>query len=174
MALPWDRRVPCEIQIETDEAFPDFCLFLHSTGSLKPIALAPGQPYRIETREALTWAASVVAVPRTLASDNGQNALAAELDSGKVPPGVLRLESIVFRADLPFYDTRERVIDRYRLESDGSGSLRLVWLGRNEGSRLMKGAWAVAGLLASGSILWLGFWCLHRLFRSRQALRPKA
>jgi len=76
---------------------------------------------------------------------------------------VLRSDSIDFRAYVPFYDSRDRVIDHYRVEVNSGQSLRLVWLGQNEGSRWLKGMWIVAGLSLSASIIAGGFWIVRKV-----------
>jgi hypothetical protein len=179
MGVPGHTRVPRDLVIETDEVYPDHRFFLQSLRGLEPLPLAPGEPYRIDGqgRNGTHRIAYVIAVPRSLVEKEGEGALAAELsphNAGpgefKVVPGVLRSEMIDFRADVPFYDSRDRVIDRYRLEMNSAESLRLVWLGQNEGSPWLKGTWIVVGLSMSVSIIWGGWWIIRRVRRRGSAV----
>jgi hypothetical protein len=98
--------------------------------------------------------------------------LASDFASNKWAPGVLRSQMIDFRSDVPFYDSRDRVIDRYRLTVDSSDTLQLVWVGQNQGSVWVKAAWAAVGLCLSASIIWLGWRLVRRFSPKRSSVQP--
>jgi hypothetical protein len=168
MGVPGFTPVPHDLAIEADESYPDYRFFLQSPRGLEPISLAPGKPHRIDGqgRHGINRIAYVIAVPHSLLEQKGESNLAAELKANKSVPGILWSEMIAFRTDVPFFDSRDRVIDRYRVELNAPDNLRLVWLAQNEGSRWVKGAWAAGGICVSGSIIWFGWWATRRVRRS--------
>jgi hypothetical protein len=85
---------------------------------------------------------------------------------------VTHSERIYFRDSVPFYDTRERVVDRYRVELEPGREVRLVLLERNTGSPWVKGAWAAAGILIAVSIGLASLWVFRKFLRLLQ--RPSA
>jgi hypothetical protein len=163
---------------------------LHSPRGLEPLQLAAGTPCHIDgnDRNGSLRVAYVIAVPRALLQQNGERSLPTEFPSHNWGPGVLKSHMIDFHSDVPFYDSRDRVIDRYRLTLDSAASLRLVWVGQNQGSVWVKGAWAAVGLSLSVSIIWFGCRLIRRfstrngcslrqqpppLHPPRQSLRPR-
>jgi hypothetical protein len=79
---------------------------------------------------------------------------------------VLTSEDIDFLGQVPFYDTRERVVDRCRLEFVPGKYVRLVLVEQNVGSGAVKRAWFAAGVLVPAAVLTGGWWVVRRLRRA--------
>jgi hypothetical protein len=158
---PGYSRVPHDFVFEVESEVPGYRFWLVSPRGAEPLDLAPGRPCRVdgEGRTGSHRIAYVVAAPAGLIESLKATPAEQEFWSGKLPQSVLPSDPIDFYARVPFYDSRERVIDRYRVEFAPGQPVRLVWLGRNEGSPWVKRAWAAAGLFASGAVgcgvLWL-------------------
>jgi hypothetical protein len=163
---PGYRAVDRDLVIETDRDFPGYRFWLASEKGIEPLEVTPARPCHIDGhgrygshRDAFVIAAPVGVVERHVQT-LGARGLWDEISGGRVPPGILRSELIDFGNALPFYDSRERVIDRYRLELE-PGRLTLVWLSQNQGDPLVKAAWVATGVIAA-AVLVGGVWWVWR------------
>lgn len=165
MVTPGFSSVPRHLVLEAENTPPGYQFWLVSRRGVEPLAIAPGHSCQIDGtgRGGSYRLAYVVAVPNAVAEQLPAAGLAEVVLSGKLPPGVLRSESIDFSQAVPFYDSRRAVIDTYRLELVPGERVSLVWVGQNAGSVWVKLSWALAGLFAVAGLVWGGY----RLFRRK-------
>lgn len=174
MGTPGVSRVPHDFVIEVESGFPGYRFWLVSPHGIEPLDLARGRPFRIdgEGRTGSHRIAYIVAAPIALVEETGKDKFEAALwprkfdADGRLPPTVIWSESIDFLGQVPFYDTRERVIDRCRLEFVPGQHVRLVWLEENSGSTAVKRAWLAAGVLVPVAVLSGGWWAVRRVRRT--------
>ena len=169
---PGFSRVPHDMVIDVAKEYPNYRFWLASFRRIEPLNMVPGQPCRVDGkgRDRFARIAFVIAAPvgniEHLIETMGAAKLFDELYGGGLPAGVLRSNQIDLYGAVPFYDNRERVIDRYRLEIDQVNGLSLMWVEQNEGDWQAKLGWAVAGVCVAVSIAWAG-WRLTIIARRR-------
>jgi hypothetical protein len=161
---PGYSRVPRDLVLEVESEFPGYRFWLVSPRGAEPLDLAPGRPLRVDGggRDGSHRIAYVIAAPVGLIESLKVTPAEQDFWSGKLPPSVLWSEKLDFYARAPFYDSRERVIDRYRVEFAPGQPVRLMWLGQNESSPWVKGAWAAAGLFAFAAVVRAAIWLLRK------------
>ena len=120
MGLPRGLR-GCHVIIETESEHVGYRFWLISRRGGEPLEFAPGKPYRIDGRPVVMGAIElgwVGAAPVDVADPDADGRAVGETrgTSGELPPGVLRSEELDFSEAVPFYDTRQEVVDTYRLE----------------------------------------------------------
>lgn len=173
MGTPGFSRVPHDYVIEVESTFPGYRFWLISPRGLEPLDLAPGRPLIVngEGRLGSHRNARVIAAPVGLIEGIGEEQF-QKLDekrwSAEADPRLSQVHEsgpIDFYGSVPFFDSRERVIDRYRLEFVPGQHVRLVWLEQNAGSRWVKRAWLAAGILVPVAVLWGFWWAVRRLRR---------
>ncbi len=162
---PGFSRVPHDFVFETDA--PGYRFWLVSRRGLEPLDLVPGHPFRVDGagRDGSHRPGQVIAAPVGLADRLGEAELTGAVDASKRPPGVLVSEPFDFYGSVPFFDSRSRVVDRYRVEVGPENRIRLVRLEHNAGSAWVKVAWAVAGICLVVGTFWAGWWTLRRVWR---------
>jgi hypothetical protein len=158
MFFPGFTRVPREVMIELSENAKDYHFWFSANGKFETLPLVPGQPFQIgQGRTGSYRFGELIAVPRRLVEARGEEELLREIKANKNVDGVMHFSSeFDFREEVPFYDSRDRVIDWYRVEADPEKGLRLVWLKQNT-DESMRGVWAVTGVFASSLAVWLGW-----------------
>jgi hypothetical protein len=166
MGMPGFSRIPHDFVFEIEADHPDYRFWFVSNRGIEPLELAPGRPVRVDGEglrggHQSTW---VVAAPVGLVEGMGEVKFAEAVRKGQLPPGVRRSESLHFYEEVPFFDSRSILIDRYRVES-WPGSVRLVWLEREAGSDWIPAIWALVGILCAVAALWGGWWVLRRMRR---------
>jgi hypothetical protein len=156
--------VPHDFVFEIESEAPGYRFWLLSPRGLEPLDLAPGRPVRVdgEGRTGSHRIATVIAAPAGLIESLKVTPVEQEFWSGKLPPSVLQSDQIDFYARVPFFDSRERVIDRYRVEFAPGQPIRLVFLGQNESNPWLKRAWVVAGLFAFAAVVCGALWLLRK------------
>jgi hypothetical protein len=134
-------------------------------GDVVPVPLAAGQNYQ------LTWDGPlprfavgrvIVAVPHTSGKEPAPEEVAEMIRLGSSPPGVQKLTGFPPAAAVPPYDSRSRVVSRYRLEVAPGGELRLTELGQNRSSPVPLLIWLTAGLAAFALVVWVGWRLVRR------------
>lgn len=115
--LPGFSRVPRDLVLEVESEFPGYRFWLVSHSRVEPLDLA-----------------HVAAAPVGMVEGMGEGKFHEAFLAGKLPPGVFRSDEIIdFSARVSFYDSRERVIDRYGVEFEPGQPVRL-W-GRTRATR---------------------------------------
>jgi hypothetical protein len=168
--------VPHHLIIEVGSDHSGYRFWLISERGPEPLELAPGKPCRIDGRDrtGVYRDASIIAVPTNLAEWVRVNGLWSRRIASEPPTGVLVSERIDFNASVPFYDSREEVVDTYRLELVPGERVELVWLGQNEGSRRVKAFWAAGGVFAVLGLVGTGYLLLRLAARASRAERGRA
>jgi hypothetical protein len=164
---PGHFRVPHDFVIEVEQDYPNHRFWLVMPRDVQALSLAPGRPFRIDgsRRGGLRYRALIIAAPPGFVEGMDERKVFAAVTADNPPAGVLRSQRIDFGGWAPFFDSRDRLVDHYRLELN-SDEVRLVWLGQNEGSVWVKVAWAVAGLSASVALVLAGLFAVRRLWRA--------
>jgi hypothetical protein len=164
--FPVFSRVPHDFVFEVEADSPGYRFWLMSDRGVEPLNLAPGQPFRVDGsgRERSQMYVWVVAAPVGLVEGVGEAKFAEALTRGQSPQGVRQSDYLHFYGFVPYWDSRSRVIDRYRVELSPS-AVQLVWLEQNAGSVWVKRMWAVGGILCAVAALWGGWWILRRMRR---------
>lgn len=164
VSSPGYSRVPHHFVIEVQSAYPGYRFWLVSRRGAEPLELAPGRPCRIDgaDRNGSHRLGRVVAAPAETADRVTAKELAEAVSSGKRLPGALCAEELDFHGAVPFYDSRDEIIDRYQLELVPGERLRLVLLERSAGARWVKASWLLSGLFAAVGAVWLGYRLLRR------------
>ncbi|QJW94449.1 hypothetical protein FTUN_1969 [Frigoriglobus tundricola] len=118
-ASPDRSPVPHDLVIEIDSDFPAYRFWLVSQRGVEPLDPAPGRPLLVsgDGRNGSHRIANIVAAPAELGDEIGLNHL---------PSGAVRSAEIDFRKYVPFYDSRERVVVRYRLDFVPGRHVRLI------------------------------------------------
>lgn len=169
MGTPGFSFVPRDFIFEVEQEYPGYRFWLVSAEGIEPLDFAPGRPFRVDGEVKLqqvgTRPAYVFAAPVGVIEEMGAEKVHEAWLAGKLPPRVLQSQWIFFRDSVPFFDTRERVIDRYRVEFEPGKEVRLVLLERNTGNPWVKRAWAAAGILAAASVGLAGLWVFRKLLR---------
>ncbi len=167
MGIPGQTRIPHDFVFEVEADFPGYQFWLVSPRGTEPLDLAPGRPFRVdgEGRHGSHRVAWVVVTPVGLAEEMGKAEFEKLASMHKLPSEVFTSESIDFLGSVPFYDTRERVIDRYRLEFVPGQHVRLVWLEQNKGSAWPQFACFGTGVLVPIATVWGGWWAIRRVRR---------
>ena len=168
MSFPGFSRVPHDFVFEVEANSPGYRFWLVSPRGVEPLDLAPGRPFRVDgegRHGERPWAPRSSPRPIELVNEMGEAKFAEMVLANKLTPGVIRSEPIDFHGSVPFYDSRERVIDRYRVEVVPGQRISLVWLGQNAGSGWIKIAWAAAGIFFAGTTVWAGWWVFRRMWR---------
>lgn len=167
---PGRSRVPHDLVIEIDSDVPGYHFWLVSRRGAETLDLAPGRPFLVSGggRNGSHREAYIVAAPAELVEGIGMNEL---------PPGAFRSEQIDFGTSVPFYDSRERVVTRYRLDFVPGQRVELIQTDENTGSKWIKRVWAATGVLVSFAVVGGGLWVGRRMvrtLRSRQAVARRA
>lgn len=178
MGAPGFHRIPHDIVIEIESDASGYQFWLVSARGLEPLDLVPGRPLVIngEDRTGAYRIAWIVAAPAGLIEKLGEDGFRKAREArwadkpNPLTPDVLESEEMDFLGSVPFYDSRERVIDRYRLEFVPKKELRLVWLEQNAGSKRVKVAWAVVGVLMPIAVLGGFWWVVRRAWRASKKL----
>lgn len=133
---PGFSRVPRDLVLEVESEFPGYRFWLVLHSRVEPLDLAPDRSFRVggEGRGGSHRLAHIVAAPVGMVEGMGEGKFHEAFLAGKLPPGVFRSDEIIdFSARVPFYDSRERVIDRYGVEFEPGQPVRL-W-GRTRATR---------------------------------------
>jgi hypothetical protein len=176
MGTPGFSRVPHDFIFEVEAESPGYRFWLVSDRGVEPLDLAPGRPVRVDgaERTGSHRIAYVVAAQIGVIEGMGEEDFRKAFEQSHFPPGVNQSGHIDFLGQVPFYDSRERVVDRYRVEFSPGQPVRLVWLEQNEGSARVKAEWAAAGILAAVGFTWAGWWTLRRMWRVAAGQKPVA
>lgn len=176
MVTPGFSRVPHDYVFEIEGDVTGYRFWLVSDRGVELLDLAPGRSVLVngEGRHGSHRIAQVVAAPVALVEQVGEAKLIDAHWKHELPPGVIRSDSFDFYGSVPFWDSRSRVIDRYRVEFVPGQSLRMVWLERNTGSWWLKGAWIAAGVFTVVAVVWAGRWVTRRIGRALAGKQPTA
>jgi len=148
-----DKLLPVELIIEVEHDYPDYQFWFLTNSTWENVPLSPGHPYRTEVHRA--W--NQLSPLPVRAAKKTEPALAKPPDdalSSNVPIDIPRV---------PIYDSRDLIIQRYRLEITPTGELKLVLLETNSGDPWFKARWIGGSVLACIAIVWFGLWILRRL-----------
>jgi hypothetical protein len=164
--FPGFSSVPHDFVFEVETDSPDYRCWLVSPRGAELLDLAAGRPVRVDGagRTGSHRIAYVIAVPLALVEELGEANFAKVAMRSELPPSVKRSEHVDFYGSVAFFDSRSRVVDRYRVEIT-EAHVRLVWLEQNAGSDWVKAEWAAAGIFLLVAALWIGWWVLRRLVR---------
>jgi hypothetical protein len=151
-----DKLVPVEIIVEVDRDYPEYQFWFMTeppNAHWEKVPLAPDHPYRAELHR--DW--------NQLSPFQMRVAKKTVMALDKPPADAINLDLRIDPPRVSFYDSRDRIVKRYRLEITPTGEVKLVLLETNSSDPWFKAGWIAAGVLAGMAVVWFGLWVVRRI-----------
>ena len=171
MVAPGFHTVPHDFVLTLAGEGSSHAFFLTAYDKVEELSLKAGEPFLLHGPDRLGGCrfTTLVAVPKTLLASADRHPPSAEWLRAK-REGVVRSPEIDFIGVIPFYDTRERIIETSRVElADDRIDLTLTDV--NAGDPWVRRAWGASGILFAVGVVWLGVWLIRRLPFRRSRVR---